>query len=315
MGIPRIIEDHWRRRGFFPIAQLANEHFIRTGRPLPVALDEVGWRFHNVTEAKVAEIRETNPIEKSIFHRLIRLLKLNIQFLFVFDGPHRPRKRNKKGGNSVDYERTRLLVQLLRYLGVPTHRAPGEVEAKCARLQREGGGDYNTKGLPQCGGLYAHITAKAGVGKELCAATCQKGLDIWSERFQQFFRNRFKIPEGFPRWMHVDHYNNPKVSFLEQLHNPRELRNGWNLRVDEENLRTFLRERFNIWTKGYLEHVAPLLLIQTLVSSPSSQKANPFNVELVHRRGNKAAENPFELKIKFQPTAVTRVKLDAPPDS
>ena len=69
--------------------------------------------------------------------RLLRLMKLNIQVIFIFDGPGRPWKHGS-GAGRVDYERTRLLIQLLDRLRIPHHRAPAEAEAECAMLQQSG---------------------------------------------------------------------------------------------------------------------------------------------------------------------------------
>ena len=65
-------------------------------------------------------------------------MKLNVQLIFIYDGPKRPNKRNKRGGNRVDRELTRLLHQLLTHLKIPYHEAPGEAEAECAALQKIG---------------------------------------------------------------------------------------------------------------------------------------------------------------------------------
>jgi hypothetical protein len=45
-----------------PIAQLAQEHFQRTGRSLKIAIDEADWRFNNVSPEQVAAIRRSIPI-------------------------------------------------------------------------------------------------------------------------------------------------------------------------------------------------------------------------------------------------------------
>ncbi|KAF1846993.1 uncharacterized protein K460DRAFT_352184 [Cucurbitaria berberidis CBS 394.84] len=74
-------------------------------------------------------------IEKAMFYRICRLLTLNIQLIFVFDGPGRPWKRGKRGGGKIDFEKRRLLQQMLTCFGIPYHEAPGEAEAECARLQ------------------------------------------------------------------------------------------------------------------------------------------------------------------------------------
>ena len=139
-----------------PIAQLAEEHYKQHGRPLRIAVDEADWRFNNLTMAQVYAIRDSTclrtpdntiliraasnepafqGIEKAMFYRICKLLTLNIQLIFVFDGPGVPAKRGRNGGRRIDYERLRLLKQVLRCFGIPYQEAPGEAEAECARLQ------------------------------------------------------------------------------------------------------------------------------------------------------------------------------------
>lgn len=84
-------------------------------------------------------MQAAHPREKLILYRLLKLLRLNIQFVFVFDGPNRPRgKRGKHGGGGIQPKEITLLTNLLRQLGVAQHTAPGEAEAECAALQRHG---------------------------------------------------------------------------------------------------------------------------------------------------------------------------------
>ena len=77
------------------------------------------------------------PTEKAIFYRVCRLLRLNVQLVFIFDGPHRPWKRGKRAGQ-VDSKLTELLRGPFEVLGIPRYGAPAEAEAECARLQRAG---------------------------------------------------------------------------------------------------------------------------------------------------------------------------------
>jgi len=70
-----------------------------------------------------------------MFYRICRLLTLNIQLVFVFDGPGRPWKRGKRGQGKIDNRERDLLKEILRCFGIPSHEAPGEAEAECARLQ------------------------------------------------------------------------------------------------------------------------------------------------------------------------------------
>lgn len=126
------------------IADFAADHFKQHHRPLRVAVDEACWRFTNLTPEQVEKIRQgepaANPVEKVILWRLLRLLKLNVQLLFVWDGLRKPGKgRNQgRGGGKVDQKCVELLHQMFDLLKVPYHRAPGEAEAECARLQKLG---------------------------------------------------------------------------------------------------------------------------------------------------------------------------------
>ncbi|KAH3913214.1 hypothetical protein HBH56_113250 [Parastagonospora nodorum] len=140
MGIPQlfdVIKDH---EEVVPIAQLAEDHHRRYGRPLRIAIDEADWRFNNLTQAQVYAIRDTSDMayqgqEKTMFYRICRFLTLNIQLIFVFDGPSRPWKNGKRGQGKIDYRERDLLKEVLRCFGIAFHEAPGEAEAECARLQ------------------------------------------------------------------------------------------------------------------------------------------------------------------------------------
>lgn len=67
------------------------------------------------------------------------MISLAIHPVFVFDGPNKPPfKRNKRTGPNVASIPEFLAKQLLKQFGYPIHLAPGEAEAECALLQREG---------------------------------------------------------------------------------------------------------------------------------------------------------------------------------
>jgi Holliday junction resolvase YEN1 len=87
------------------------------------------------TIRQVSNEQAFQGIEKAMFYRICRLLTLNIQLIFVFDGPGRPWKRGKRGQGKINYEERRLLTEMLENFGIPWHEAPGEAEAECARLQ------------------------------------------------------------------------------------------------------------------------------------------------------------------------------------
>ncbi|KAF2159574.1 hypothetical protein M409DRAFT_60648 [Zasmidium cellare ATCC 36951] len=126
------------------VADYAAKHFKETGRPLRIAVDEATWRFANLTPEKVEEIRQgvpaAAPAERTILWRILRLWRLNIQLLFVYDGLRKPgqSRRGDRGGGKVDKECIRLLNRMFDLLKVPYHQAPGEAEAECAKLQRLG---------------------------------------------------------------------------------------------------------------------------------------------------------------------------------
>ncbi|KAI7279576.1 hypothetical protein KC345_g5307 [Hortaea werneckii] len=119
------------------LALLSSDHYTSHSRPLRLAIDISIWLFQ-IQSGKGG----SNPALRTFYYRLLRLLTLNIHPLFVFDGPNKPVfKRNKKvGGPGVKVASVPefLAKQLLKQFGFPWHVAPGEAEAECAVLQREG---------------------------------------------------------------------------------------------------------------------------------------------------------------------------------
>ncbi|KAF2170047.1 hypothetical protein M409DRAFT_51817 [Zasmidium cellare ATCC 36951] len=119
------------------LVKLASDHYIAHDRPFRLAIDISIWLFQ-IQAGKGG----SNPALRTFYYRLLRLLSFNIHPLFVFDGPNKPLfKRNKKvGGPGVRVASVPefLAKQLLKEFGFPWHVAPGEAEAECALLQREG---------------------------------------------------------------------------------------------------------------------------------------------------------------------------------
>ncbi|KAK3392252.1 hypothetical protein B0T20DRAFT_382874 [Sordaria brevicollis] len=120
------------------LTALATSHLASTGRPLRLAIDISIWQFQIL-----AARGGTNPAVRTLFYRLVRLLGHAIQPLFVFDGPNKPAfKRNKRTtggsyGNSHGVADA-MAKRMIRLFGFQCHDAPGEAEAECALLQREG---------------------------------------------------------------------------------------------------------------------------------------------------------------------------------
>ena len=116
------------------LSRLAIEHYEKNGHPLRVAIDIAIWGF----QTQLGE-GGSNPILRTFYYRLLRLLGLGIQPLFVFDGPKKPViKRNQQCGYNGHSAADALSKQLLKLVGFPFHVAPGEAEAECALLQKEG---------------------------------------------------------------------------------------------------------------------------------------------------------------------------------
>ncbi|GAB1313627.1 hypothetical protein MFIFM68171_03837 [Madurella fahalii] len=115
------------------LCKLAIDKLEETGRPLRLAIDISIWQFQ-VQAARGG----ANPAIRTLFYRLVRLLGLAIQPIFVFDGPNKPAfKRNKRSGRG-DGVATAMAKRLIRLFGFAIHDAPGEAEAECALLEREG---------------------------------------------------------------------------------------------------------------------------------------------------------------------------------
>ncbi|KAK3314790.1 hypothetical protein B0H66DRAFT_563663 [Apodospora peruviana] len=115
------------------LCKLAVEKIEQTGQPFRLAIDISIWQFQ-VQAARGG----SNPAIRTLFYRLVRLLGLAIQPIFVFDGPNKPTfKRNKRSGRG-DGVATAMAKRLIRLFGFAIHDAPGEAEAECALLQQQG---------------------------------------------------------------------------------------------------------------------------------------------------------------------------------
>ncbi|RKF54073.1 putative flap structure-specific endonuclease protein [Golovinomyces cichoracearum] len=116
------------------LSKLAIDNYEQKGRPFRIAIDVAIWQFQ--TQAGRGG---SDPATRTFYYRLLRLLALSIQPLFVFDGPNKPPfKRNKRTGSNGGSVSNLLTKQLLTLFGFPYHCAPGEAEAECALLQLNG---------------------------------------------------------------------------------------------------------------------------------------------------------------------------------
>ena len=116
------------------LCKLAVDHLESAGRPYRIAIDVSIWQF----QAQSGK-GGTNPVLRTFYYRLLRLLRLCIQPLFIFDGPNKPPfKRNKRTGQGIASLPDYMTKAMLQKFGFPYRTAPGEAEAECAVLQREG---------------------------------------------------------------------------------------------------------------------------------------------------------------------------------
>ncbi|TFB00650.1 Flap endonuclease GEN-like protein [Trichoderma ghanense] len=115
------------------LSKLASDSFAQHNRPYRIAIDIAIWQFQNQ-----AARGGTNPAIRTLFYRLVRLLGTPIQPIFVFDGPNKPKfKRNRRSGRGDGFAAAHA-KRLIRLFGFVVHDAPGEAEAECAFLQRNG---------------------------------------------------------------------------------------------------------------------------------------------------------------------------------
>ncbi|EPE03742.1 flap structure-specific endonuclease [Ophiostoma piceae UAMH 11346] len=114
--------------------RLAVDSVEKRGRPLRLAIDISIWQFQ-VQAARGG----SNPAVRTLFYRLVRLLGMPVQPIFVFDGPNKPLfKRNKRSAGPGDTVAAAMAKRMIRMFGFYIHDAPGEAEAECALLQQRG---------------------------------------------------------------------------------------------------------------------------------------------------------------------------------
>lgn len=108
------------------IVNIAPVHGIKR-----VAIDIAIWTF----QCKTAQGGE-NPLLRTLFYRLCRLVKIGLQAVFVFDGSSRP--STKRGKRVRKTRASHTVKDLISLFGFAIWQAPGEAEAECAYLQKYG---------------------------------------------------------------------------------------------------------------------------------------------------------------------------------
>jgi Holliday junction resolvase YEN1 len=331
-------------------------------------------------------------IEKHMFYRICRILTLNIQLVFVFDGPGVPAKRGRHGGLKPKWEELHLLKQMLTCFGIPYQEAPAEAEAECARLQILGivdavwsqdsdclmfgctlwihddrvakvagnndrskdntkknaktvrviraadmrerlgltpealvlfamlsGGDYDPTGLRGCGVATALRAARNEqlVGS-LVSCQNQRDCSTWSGYLAAWLRTAprggmINVPRDYPNYKILQKYYKPKVSSDEALLSSARLKRDNVRPIDELKLLDVTSSRFNIWGKGYMNWVGPILLVRNMAARDDSlPRNNIHDVRMVKQRPKKTGEQEqvrlFERKINFSPFQATSLR-------
>lgn len=185
------------------------------------------------------------------------------------------------------------------------------------------GGDYNEKGLEGCGATTAFAAVKwqdGRLGKMLATADL-KNLGPFTaqlaEYFQRHSRSRVHVPPDFPRALHVGHYRDPKVTegFDKMQDQAEKLARLWDAEIDEDRLRAFLRESFDIQTKDYIKHIVPVLLVNRVIktSTLDAEARRYLDIKLVHKRGKTADDYNLERLMTCNPLACSKLDLKTRP--
>lgn len=187
------------------------------------------------------------------------------------------------------------------------------------------GGDYNTAGLPDCGPQIARVVSRKqhGLAHSLCQAS-EYDLPAWRSQLEEALRQagkRVPVPSTFPDFKALGHYIYPVVTPENNLRNLNYLKSDWDPKIDQTKLRILLRRRFNIWTKGYMKHVAPIFMIRQLARCPLHDEALSenlkYDIQLKRVRQKKAvpgSAQPVELekKITFYPLPAVDIDIREP---
>ncbi|KAK9235817.1 PIN domain-like protein [Lipomyces kononenkoae] len=139
MGVPGLWEflDQNNIGEEICLSKLAEQVYKEKRRRLRVAIDGNLWSFKN-KGGKGGK----HPEQRTFFYKLIKLLGLGIDAVFVFDGPQKPEFKRNKLVSTVQPKEVIEMSELCSHFGFNVLTAPGEAEAECAYLQKHGLVDY-----------------------------------------------------------------------------------------------------------------------------------------------------------------------------
>ena len=178
------------------------------------------------------------------------------------------------------------------------------------------GGDFNPQGLKNCGPTLAVRAVRDGIGKGLSICRTQEDclrrsgkLLMWMDKQEN--NRHVQVALDFPDIQILKMYNEPLVYSDIQLGSLDSLRQGWDRPINELALFEITGPFFNIWGKGYLGWISPVLLTRSLVArNPSLPLEDMHKIQLVNRRATRGAGQASQpslsmRKVRFSPFGLT----------
>jgi hypothetical protein len=175
------------------------------------------------------------------------------------------------------------------------------------------GGDFNPGGLKNCGVGLAVRAVQDNMGQGLSLCRAQDDCVGWRSGFSAWLGNQEKsrdvqVPRNFPDIQVLAKYNTPTVHPDGELMT---LRGLCERPINEPELFAVTGPFFNLFGKGYLKWIGPILLTRWLMRrDPSLPREHTHQIELVRQRATKRASPASEplpptLKCRFSPFGLT----------
>lgn len=172
------------------------------------------------------------------------------------------------------------------------------------------GGDYDPKGLMQCGPKLALEAIQQGYAVSLVRAFENGDMTAWRQKFKQFLENQgshILLPVGCPSIQLLRDYIRPKVS------SEQELRSGlsWNQEVDSMALRALITSRYNFSVQESISWVVRMLLTRKMLFH---HKLDELELEVVRSVSCKDSGNiPMSKVSSLLPDIMERRLLESWP--
>lgn len=172
------------------------------------------------------------------------------------------------------------------------------------------GGDYDPKGLTQCGPKLALEAIRQGYGVSLARAFEKGDITAWRQKFKQFLENQGShiiLPIGFPGTQLLRDYMRPLVSSEQELRSAL----SWNLEVDNTAIRDLITSRYNFSVQENISWVVRMLLTRRLLFR---DKLDELALEFVRSVSSKDSGNIPMSKVSFLlPTIMAKHLLESWP--